>query len=270
MICGYSGKLLEIDLTNSNIKEFRLNDALLKEYIGGRGLAVKILWDRLGRKWEKINPLKAENILLFLTGPLTGFFPGGRICVSGKSPQSNGIVGSTVAGEFGVELKCAGYDGILITGQAETPVYLFIKDSDVELRKASEKELEQIMEIGPKMAESIHLFFSQKENMRLISDLEKAGVQTEEKSRKKIMERDRPLDGKTFVLTGSLEDYTREKASELIESFGGRTSSSVSKKTDYLLAGKDPGSKLDKAKKLGVKIISERDFTKLIAKNSRQ
>ena len=128
MICGYSGKLLEIDLTNSNIKEFRLNDALLKEYIGGRGLAVKILWDRLGRKWEKINPLKAENILLFLTGPLTGFFPGGRICVSGKSPQSNGVVGSTVAGEFGVELKCAGYDGILITGEAENPVYLFIKE----------------------------------------------------------------------------------------------------------------------------------------------
>jgi len=84
-----------------------------------------------------VNPLEPENILLFLTGPLTGFFPGGRICVSGKSPQSNGVVGSTVAGEFGVELKCAGYDGIIVMGEAEKPVYLFIKDSDVEFRDAN-------------------------------------------------------------------------------------------------------------------------------------
>lgn len=160
--------------------------------------------------------------------------------------------------------------GIRLIGERAAKVLATQYPSLDQLGKASEKELEQITEIGPKMAESIHLFFSQKENKRLISDLEKAGVQTEEKSRKKTIERDRPLDGKTFVLTGSLENYTREKASELIESFGGRTSSSVSKKTDYLLAGKDPGSKLNKAKKLGVKIISERDFTNLIAKNSRQ
>jgi aldehyde:ferredoxin oxidoreductase len=84
-----------------------------------------------------VDSLGPENILLFLTGPLTGFFPGARICVSGKSPQSNGVVGSTVAGEFGVELKCAGYDGIIVTGEAERPVYLFVKDSDVEVRDAS-------------------------------------------------------------------------------------------------------------------------------------
>ncbi|NIQ04943.1 MAG: aldehyde ferredoxin oxidoreductase, partial [Candidatus Korarchaeota archaeon] len=96
----------------------RFEDELLRRYIGGRGLATRILWDRLGGKWEKVDPLGPENILLFLTGPLTGYFPGGRICVSGKSPQSNGVVGSTVAGEFGVELKCAGYDGIIVTGQS--------------------------------------------------------------------------------------------------------------------------------------------------------
>ena len=72
-----------------------------------------------------------------MPGPFTGYFPGGRTCVTGKSPQSNGVVGSTVGGEFGVELRCAGYDGIIVSGKAEKPVYLFIKDSDVELRDAS-------------------------------------------------------------------------------------------------------------------------------------
>jgi aldehyde:ferredoxin oxidoreductase len=133
---GYAGKILEVDLSKANFKYVVLDDGLLKNYVGGRGLAAKILCDRLIHKWEEIDPLGPDNILLFLSGPLTGFFPGGRICVSGKSPQSNGVVGSTVGGEFGVELRCAGYDGVIVTGQAEKPVYLFIKDSDVEIRDA--------------------------------------------------------------------------------------------------------------------------------------
>jgi len=136
MILGYAGKFLEVNLSTKDIKETKFSDDILREYVGGRGLATKILWDRLGSKWETIDPLGPQNILLFLTGPLTGFFPGGRICVSGKSPQSNGVVGSTVAGEFGVELRCAGYDGIIVTGEAEKPIYLFVKDSDVEIRDA--------------------------------------------------------------------------------------------------------------------------------------
>jgi len=137
MILGYAGKVLEVNLSTREIKETKFNDELLRDYIGGRGLAAKILWDRLGNKWEKVDPLGPENILLLLTGPLTGFFPGGRTCVSGKSPQSNGVIGSTVAGEFSVELKCAGYDGIIVTGEAENPAYLFVKDEDVEIRDAS-------------------------------------------------------------------------------------------------------------------------------------
>ncbi|MBS7605431.1 MAG: aldehyde ferredoxin oxidoreductase C-terminal domain-containing protein [Candidatus Bathyarchaeia archaeon] len=134
---GYSGKLLEVDLTTGNIKENRISEGVFRQYIGGRGLAAKILWDRLGERWEEIDPLGPENILLMLTGPLTGFIPGGRICISGKSPQSNGMVGSTIAGEFPIELKCAGYDGIIFTGAAEKPSYLLIKDSDIELKDAS-------------------------------------------------------------------------------------------------------------------------------------
>lgn len=137
MMLGYAGKILEVNLSTGKIRDEKLEDDVLRDYVGGRGLAAKILWDRLGSKWETIDPLGHENIILFLTGPLTGFFPGGRICVSAKSPQNNGVIGSTVGGEFGVELRCAGYDGITVTGKAEKPVYLFIKDSDVELRDAS-------------------------------------------------------------------------------------------------------------------------------------
>ncbi len=128
---------MEIDLSVGTFKDVRLSEEWLKDYVGGRGLAAKILCDRLISKWEELDPLHPDNMLLFLPGPLTGFFPGGRVCVSGKSPQSNGVVGSTVGGEFGVELRCAGYDGIIVTGQAEKPVYVFIKDSDVEIRDAS-------------------------------------------------------------------------------------------------------------------------------------
>jgi aldehyde:ferredoxin oxidoreductase len=136
LILGYAGKFLEVNLSTGKIEEVSFEDEVLKDYVGGRGLAAKILWDKLGKSWQKIDPLGPENILLFLTGPLTGYFPGGRTCVSGKSPQCNGVVGSTVAGEFGVELRCAGYDGIIVTGEAKKPVYLLIKDSDVEIKGA--------------------------------------------------------------------------------------------------------------------------------------
>jgi aldehyde:ferredoxin oxidoreductase len=148
VIEGYAGKFLEANLSSGKTKNVRFDDEVLRDYVGGRGLAAKILWDRLGRRWEKAKPLGPENVLLFLTGPLTGYYPGGRICVSGKSPQSNGVVGSTVGGEFGVELRCAGYDGIIVTGQSEKPVYLFIKDADVEIRDASKmwgKDAKQTM-----------------------------------------------------------------------------------------------------------------------------
>ncbi|TEU04661.1 aldehyde ferredoxin oxidoreductase [Candidatus Bathyarchaeota archaeon] len=134
---GYAGKFLEIDLSNGNVKETKFPDEVLRDYIGGRGLATKVLWDRLGREWETVDPLGPENILLVLTGPFTGYFPGTKVCVSGKSPQSNGVIGSTVAGEFGIDLKCAGYDGLIITGKAEKPCYVFICDNQVEIKDAS-------------------------------------------------------------------------------------------------------------------------------------
>jgi len=133
---GYAGKLLDIDLSTQKVREVSLSEDVLKNYIGGRGLAAKILWDRLGNKWETVDPFSPENILLILTGPLTGFFPGGRVCVSGKSPQSNGMIGSTVGGEFGIDLKCAGYDGLIITGKAARPSYVMVVENEVSIKDA--------------------------------------------------------------------------------------------------------------------------------------
>jgi aldehyde:ferredoxin oxidoreductase len=134
---GYAGKYLDIDLSSGEIRETRFSDDILREFIGGRGLAANILWDRLGARWETVDPLGPDNILMMLTGPLTGYFPGTKICVSGKSPQCNGVVGSTVAGEFGVDLKCAGYDGLIISGRAENPCYITLLDEQVAIKDAS-------------------------------------------------------------------------------------------------------------------------------------
>jgi aldehyde:ferredoxin oxidoreductase len=133
---GYAGKFLDIDLTTEKISQTKFDEEVLKKYIGGRGLAAKILWDRLGEIWEIVDPFGPENVLTILTGPLTGFFPGARVCVSGKSPQSNGMVGSTVGGQFGVDLKCAGYDGIIISGKAPKPCYIAVFDGKVSIKDA--------------------------------------------------------------------------------------------------------------------------------------
>ena len=115
-------------------------------------------------------------------------------------------------------------------------------------------------DIGEVIAESICSFFKEKQTIDLIDRLVKAGVNT-----KHLEEQiDNRFEGKTFVLTGSLSKYSRVEVSDIIEKMGGKTSSSVSKKTDYVLAGEDAGSKLDKAQKLGVTVISEEEFEQMI------
>ncbi len=133
---GYAGKFLEVDLSRETVSDVTFDDAVLRNYVGGRGLAAKILWDRLGDRWERIDPLGPDNIFLALTGPLTGIYPGARVCASGKSPQSNGILGSTTSGEFPSELRCAGYDGVIVTGKANNPVYILVTDNRGEIRDA--------------------------------------------------------------------------------------------------------------------------------------
>ncbi|MBU1887999.1 MAG: NAD-dependent DNA ligase LigA, partial [Candidatus Omnitrophica bacterium] len=133
-----------------------------------------------------------------------------------------------------------------------------------KIASAATEEFEAVNEIGPVMTQSIYNFFRTKENKKVIEKLKKAEVNTG--SRLKA-QGSRRLEGKTFVVTGALESFSRQDAEELIRQNGGNASSSVSKKTDFLVMGKEPGSKYDKARKLGVKIIGEEEFKELIGKS---
>jgi aldehyde:ferredoxin oxidoreductase len=134
---GYAGKFLDVDLSKEKVEDTTFDDETLEAYFGGRGLAAKILWDRIGKRWRKIDGLDPENIFLALTGPMTAIYPGARIMCSGKSPLSNGTVGSTASTEFASEIKMAGYDGVIVTGKAEKPVYILVTDEGGEIRDAS-------------------------------------------------------------------------------------------------------------------------------------
>src|SRR5207244_3939979 len=132
------------------------------------------------------------------------------------------------------------------------------------LSEATVEELDAVHEIGLTMAESIHDWFADSGNKTLCERLRDAGVRTEAEKRRQL-KTDERLAGKQFVLTGTLPGMTRDEAKSLIEAHGGRVMSSVSKKTDFVLAGDEPGSKLDKANELGVKVIDEAAFKKLLA-----
>ena len=129
------------------------------------------------------------------------------------------------------------------------------------LAQADFETLSLIDDIGPVVANSIREFFMQDQTMDLIEKLKQAGVNTVDESE---INEDNRFEGMTFVLTGTLENYTRNEAADIIENFGGKTSSSVSKKTTYVLAGEEAGSKLEKAEKLGVTVIGEEEFENMI------
>ncbi|MBN2316906.1 MAG: NAD-dependent DNA ligase LigA [Sedimentisphaerales bacterium] len=132
------------------------------------------------------------------------------------------------------------------------------------LMAAKEEELAVIDQIGPTMAQSICEYFSDPENRSVIDQLIKAGVKPEPPETR----RSTKLAGKTFVVTGTLENFTRQQAEQAIRQAGAKASSSVSKKTDFVLAGENAGSKLDKAQKLGVEIITEEQFMEMIGERS--
>ena len=132
------------------------------------------------------------------------------------------------------------------------------------LAGATVEELDEIHEIGLTMAESIHDWFADSGNRELCDRLTRSGVRTTLAGESAAKQTGQLFAGKVFVLTGTLPDMTRDEARELIESNGGRVTGSVSKKTDFVLAGADPGSKLDKANQLEVKVIDEAEFKKML------
>ena len=149
--------------------------------------------------------------------------------------------------------------GIKQVGE-RTAVDLAQKFKSLEkIKEASKEELLQVNDIGPIVADSITEWFQKDKNLEMIDNLKKAGIKI-----KKPKKREESLTGKTFVFTGSLTSFTRREAKEKVLSKGGKPSSSVSKNTDFLVVGENPGSKAEKAKDLGVKVINEKEFKQIL------
>ncbi|MCG8539020.1 MAG: NAD-dependent DNA ligase LigA [Clostridia bacterium] len=152
--------------------------------------------------------------------------------------------------------------GIKLVGSKAATLVADTFGSMDKLIEASEEEITAIDEIGPKMAKSMVAFFNDEKNLKVIEKIKESGVNMESKKKSKTNV-NLKLEGMTFVLTGTLPNYSRNEAKEIIESLGGKVTGSVSKKTTYVLAGENPGSKIDKANELGVNVITEEEFQDL-------
>jgi len=151
---------------------------------------------------------------------------------------------------------------------AETAELLASQFGSIDrLAKASREELASIPSIGPKIADSIHAFFKQESNLRVIDKLGAAGVRLEEESEKR---KELPLLGQEFVITGRLEAFTRSEAEAGIKELGGSVGSSVTRKTTYLVMGSEPGSKLEKARAEGTRMLNEREFLRLLEEANKR
>ncbi len=135
-IPGYAGQYLEVDMTNKTYKAVPLTEQFCRDYIGGRAMATRMLLDRMGANWAKIDPLGPDNILIVNTGPLNPFVAG-KLNYTFKSPLSYGAVGSSVSSDMCADLKFAGWDGIIFTGKAAGPTTVLIEDGKVTFKDAS-------------------------------------------------------------------------------------------------------------------------------------
>jgi DNA ligase (NAD+) len=132
------------------------------------------------------------------------------------------------------------------------------------LMAATEERLAQIPGVGPIVAESVYKFFHSNVGIQTIKDLESRELDLTETVEKKESLSQSKLDGKTIVVTGTMARFSRAQMEELIRNSGGKTTSTVSKRTDYVIAGDNPGSKRDKAKELGIEVLSEEEFEKML------
>jgi len=169
---------------------------------------------------------------------------------------------------YGLGIRHVGEESALLLAKRISDVGCRISDKNISISKITKhfkemtlEELEKLEDVGPIVAESIYDWWHNKHNLELMDKLEENGVSI---ANRKSQIANRKLVGKTFVLTGTLTGLTRDEAKVKIRELGGDVSSSVSKNTDYVVAGTEPGSKYERGKKLGVKIINEKEFIKLI------
>jgi DNA ligase (NAD+) len=156
--------------------------------------------------------------------------------------------------------------GIRHVGERTAQVLAGAFDSIDALMEASEQRLASIFEIGPVVAASIAEWFREHKNREMIERLKQAGVNTSRKAgARRSQAAARTLEGKQFVLTGKLTRFTRDEARDFIEQHGGRVTGSVTKKTDYVVVGEDPGSKLDRAREFGITVIDEEGLIDMLS-----
>jgi DNA ligase (NAD+) len=210
-------------------------DELLPEMLKDEDLSQNLTWDHV-LTLEKLADKSISNVIQ-------------SIQASKDRPLSRVIfaLGITHVGEQYAELLAEHFSSI------------------DELGKASQEELSTIPSIGPKIAESIVAFFRQEGNRQIIEKLRNAGVKLETEKVERAKAEQLPLAGLEFVLTGKLESFTRSEAEARIKALGGKAASDVTRKTSYVVVGADPGSKLAKAEKLGIKTLTEGEFLKLLS-----
>ncbi len=181
----------------------------------------------------------------------------------GKKSAQNLLDGIEASKERGLAKVLSGLS-IPLVGEATAELLAQAYPSIDALLAAPKEKLAEVKGMGPERAESVYEFLHNPDGEKLIKDLRDVGVKLTETPRVKPAGAD--LTGKTFVVTGTLEKYSRDDIEELIKQLGGKASGSVSRKTDYLVAGENAGSKLEKARGLGVTVLSEEEFVELIGK----
>jgi DNA ligase (NAD+) len=212
------------DLTNLETGQYKFKNAMSKERRAALG--------DYERTPELVGPVVAKKIFE-------------QIRASREQPFARVL--------FGVGIRNVG-KSIAELLVARFPTYEILRDATVE-------EMTEVDGIGPVIAESVHEFFDTAKNRELFERLRGAGLNLSEKTE---TSKPQTLAGLTFVLTGSFEHYTRDVAAEIIKSYGGKTASAVSRKTDYVIAGNEAGSKLKRAIELGVPVLSEEDLLRIV------
>ncbi|MDH7517097.1 MAG: NAD-dependent DNA ligase LigA [Candidatus Thermoplasmatota archaeon] len=228
------------------LKHYASRDAMDIEHLGESTID-KLLDEKIIDNISDLYRLKKEDIL-----KLEGF----------KDKSAQNLLDSIEQSKHRSLSRLIYALGIRHVGKYAAQVLASKYDSIDDLAEASAEELNQIFCLGEKTAEAIATFFATEENRELIKKLKEVGVQTKEVKKKEEL----PLRGKKFVFTGGLRSLSRPDASELVKQKGGIVTSSVSKDVDYVVVGEEPGSKYEKAKKLGLKIIDEKEFKKLVGK----